>query len=166
MTKKPATTKKKPASKKGPAKRPAKRPPAAKTQVNVGGNIIAKRDVVLGDQKNVITTYHYQPQQIANIQNTDEFRAELQKARAEVERLKQLPQLPAPHKASLEVVDDKMVQVMEEMEKPKPLGARIRTTLTDAKAVLDSLAGGVTSAVGLGAALAGLGGIALKLFGG
>ena len=162
MAKKPTTTKKKTSSKKGPAKRPA----SAKTQVTVHGNIIAKRDVVMGNQENVITTYNYQPQQIANIHNATEFRDELQKARAEVERLKQLPQLPAPHKASLEVVEDKIAQVMEEMEKPKPLGARISATLTDAKAVLDSLAGGVASAVGLGAALAGLGGIALKVFGG
>ncbi len=166
MTKKPATTQKKPGSKKGPAKRPAKRPASAKTQVNVRGNIIAKRDVIMGDQTNTTTNYLYQPQQIANIHNADEFRAELQKVRAEIERLKQQPQLPAPHKASLEVVEGQVAQVMEEMEKPKPLGARIRATLTDAKAALDSLAGGVTSAVGLGTALAGLGQIALKLFNG
>jgi hypothetical protein len=164
MTKKPATTRKKASSKKGPAKRRA--PAGPKTQVNVRGNIIAKRDVVMGDQKNITTAYNYQPWQIANIHSADEFRAELQKVRTEIERLKGQPQLPAPHKESLAVVEGHMSQVMEEMEKPRPLGARISATLTGAKAVLDSLAGGVTSAVGLGAALAGLGQIALKVFGG
>ena len=54
---------------------------------------------------------------------------------------------------------------MEETRQPAPLGERIQATLAGATATMDALAGSVTSAVGLGATLAGLGQIALKLFG-
>jgi len=151
MTKKPAARKK--TTKAKPA---AQYRPAAKTSISVGGNIVAKRDVIMGDQ------YNY-PQQVAS---PAEFVAGLQKLQAQIAALKQQPALTPAQAQTIEVVEGQIKDVVEEAQKPQPLAARMTATLVRAKAVMDSLAGSVTSAVGLGTALAGFGQIALKLFGG
>lgn len=153
MTKKPAARKKT-----TKAKLTAKRRPAAKTSISVGGNIIARRDVIMGDQ------YNYDQRQIANIASPAEFVSELQKLQAQIGALRQQPTLSPAEAQTIEVVEGQIKDVVEEAQKPQPLAARMTATLTGAKAVMDSLAGSVNSAVGFGAALAGLGQIALKQY--
>ncbi len=63
-------------------------------------------------------------------------------------------------------MEGKVGEVIEEARKPQPVSERIVAKLKSAKAVMDSLGDGVKSAVGLGAAIAAFGEIALKLFGG
>lgn len=125
---------------------------------HIEGGIHAERDVIQGDQTNI---YH---QQIANIQTPAAFVAELQKLQEQIAALKKKPELTSSQTQTLEVVEGQIKEVAEEAKKPEPLGARITATLTGAKAVMDSISGSVESAVGLGAALAGLTKIAMTLF--
>ena len=152
---------KKPVAKKtSKAKAPARRGTSAKTQITVGGNIIAKRDVIMGDQYNDLR------QQIAQIATPVEFVARAQEVQKQITAIKQQPDLQPAQVETIEVVEGQVKQVIEEAQKLKPLPARINATLTGAKAVMDSLGDGVKSAIGLGAILGGLAQIALKLFGG
>jgi hypothetical protein len=152
MTKKSAV--KKPAARARP-----KRAPAVKGH-HVSGGIHAGRDVIMGDQYNDFR------QQVAHIASPQEFLARAHELQAKVAEIKRQPDLLPAQVETLEVVEGQVQQVVEEAQKPKPLGARITATLTGAKAVMDSLGEGVKSAIGLGGAIAGLGQIALKLFGG
>ena len=133
---------------------------AAKTQIAVAGSIKAGRDVIIGDQYNDFR------QQIANVASPGEFAAELKKLQAEIAALKGQATLTPAQAQTVEVVEGQIQQVVEEAQKAQPVAARITATLTGAKAVMDSLSGGIASAVGLGTTIAAFGQIALKLFGG
>lgn len=159
MDRKPAAKKKTARAMAKVAKR--KRSPAARTMVSAK-TIKAGRDIIMGDQKNIIDNRR----QIAHVASPAEFVAELQKLQAQIAALKQERQITPAQVQAVEVVEGQVKEVIEEAQKPQPLGARITAALTGAQAVLGSMAGSVTAAVGLGATLAGLGQIALKLFGG
>ncbi len=130
-----------------------------KTQVNVKGNVIAKRDVIMGDQYNDFR------QQIAQIVSPQEFVAQLQELQGKLAQVKQQPDLLPQHKETLEIVEGDVVEIIEEAKKPQPKLARIKARLDAAEGVMKSLGKSVTAAVGLGTAIAGFGQIALKLFG-
>lgn len=128
--------------------------------VFVQGGIYAKRDVIMRDQ------YNLQDQRIAHIQTPAEFvevMAQLQIALAD---LKKKPELTTQEAQTVEIVEGQVQQAIEEAQKPQPMGARIAATLSSAKATMDLISGAVQSAVALGATLAGLAQIALKIFGG
>jgi hypothetical protein len=125
----------------------------------VSGGIHAGRDVIMGDQYNDFR------QQVAQIGSVEEFLARAQELQAVLAEIKGQPELSGDQVETIEVVEGQIQQVIEEAEKPQPLPARITATLTGAKAVMDSLGDTVKSAVGLGAVLAGLAEIALKVFG-
>ena len=156
MAKKPVTKKTK------STKRRTKTPTIGtmKGGIVVGGSIKAGRDVIMGDQYNDLR------QQVAQIGSPAEFVAKAQELQAQIAALKQQPELSPAQVGTIEVVEGQVKQAIEEAQKPQPLAARINATLTGAKAVMDSMGKGVTAAVGLGTVLAGLGQIALKLFGG
>ena len=154
MAKKPVTKKKATTRKRAPTVG------TMKGGVLVGGNIRAGRDVIMGDQ------YNDMRQQVAQISSPAEFVARAQELQARIAEVKQQSDLLPAQVETIEVVEGQVKQVIEEAQKPKPLAARINATLTGARAVMDSLGDSVKSAIGLGAVLAGLGQIALKLFGG
>lgn len=136
-----------------------KKSSSPKTQVNVKGNVIAKRDVIMGDQYNDFR------QQIAQIVSPQEFVAQLQELRGQLAQVRQQPDLLPEHKETLEIVEGDVVEIIEEAKKPQPKLARIKARLDAAEGVMKSLGKSVTAAVGLGTAIAGFGQIALKLFG-
>jgi hypothetical protein len=154
MAKKPGTKKKATTRKRAPTVG------TMKGGVVVGGNIRAGRDVIMGDQYNDLR------RQVAQISSPQEFVARAQELQAKIAEVKQQPDLLPAQIETMEVVEGQVKQVIEEAQKQKPLAARIHATLTGAKAVMDTLGDSVKSAIGLGAVLAGLGQIAIKLFGG
>jgi hypothetical protein len=154
MAKKPVTKKKAPTRKRAPTVG------TMKGGVVVGGSIRAGRDVIMGDQYNDLR------QQVAQISSPAEFVARAQELQTKIAEIKKQPDLLPAQVETMQVVEGQVKQVIEEAQKPKPLAARINATLTGAKAVMDSLGDSVKSAIGLGAVLAGLGQIAIKLFGG
>jgi len=133
---------------------------ARKGSIVVSGDIKAGRDVIMGDQYNDLR------QQVAQISSPQEFVARAQELQARIAEINKQPDLLPTQVETIAVAEDQVKQVIEEAQKPKPLATRINATLTGAKAVMDSLGESVKSAVGLGGVLAGLGQIALKLFGG
>jgi hypothetical protein len=147
---------KKPITKKETTARAA----SAKGGVTISGGVHAGRDVIMGDQ------YNYFRQEVAQISSPGEFVAKVQELQAQIAALKQQPDLLPAQVESIEVVEGQVGQVIEEARKPQPLAARITAALSGAKGVIDSLGESVKSAIGLGAALAELGQVALKLFGG
>ena len=130
------------------------------TTINVTGGIHAGRDVIQGDQINITH------QQIANIETPQAFLDELRALQSQIAALKQLPQATPQDRQTLEVVEGQIATAIEEAQKPKPLGARIQATLTGAKASMALASDTIKAAAGLGATLAGLIEIAIKLFGG
>lgn len=144
-TKKKSTPRTKP--KKAAAKRATQSIRAMKGSVLVQGNITAKRDVIMGDQYNDFR------QQVAQIASPQEFVTELGKLHSQIAALKQVPEITPAQAQTIEVVEGQVKEVIEEAKKPQPLGARITATLTGARAVMDSMVGGVASAAGLGATL-------------
>jgi hypothetical protein len=136
--------------------------PAAGThgRIVVTGGIHARRDVIMGDQYNDFR------QQVAQVVSAEEFVAQAQELQAILAEIKRQPELSPEQAETVEVVEGQVQQVIEEAGKPQPVVARITATLTGARAVMDSLGETVKSAVGLGAVLAGLADVALKVFGG
>jgi hypothetical protein len=63
-------------------------------------------------------------------------------------------------------VEADVAEAIEEAQKPQPLGQRINQTLDSASETMSKVGKSISTAIGLGSTLAGLGGIALKLFGG
>ncbi|HLF02040.1 MAG TPA: hypothetical protein VI547_08685, partial [Anaerolineales bacterium] len=125
-------------------KKTAKRKPARKSAPKVGvqaRNIRAGRDVNIGE------TITIDNRQYAHIKSAQDFVAELQKLQTQLDALKSQPALPPAHKQTIEAAEEQLKEAMAEAGKPQPLGARITATLTGAKAVMDSLAGSVASAV-------------------
>ena len=131
-----------------------------KGRIVVEGGIHAGRDVIMGDQYNDFR------QQVAQISSPEDFGARARELQAMLAAIKDGPELSQAQVEAIEVVEGQGQQVIEEAERPQPLVGRITATLTGAKAVMDSLGDTVKSAIGLGAVLAGLANIALKVFGG
>jgi hypothetical protein len=129
-------------------------------RISIGGDVHAGRDVIMGDQYNDFR------QQVAQISSPAEFVEQAKKLQEQLAAIKEQPGLLPEHVQTIEVVEGDVQKVVEEAQKPKPLAARMTATLTGAKAVMDSLGESVKSALGLGAVLAGLAQIALKVFGG
>jgi hypothetical protein len=156
MTKKPATKKK------------TSKASAPSHVVNVKGNIVAKHDVIQGNQYqyNYGNQYHDSRRQIAQIASPQEFVAGLQELQGKLAQARQQPDLLPEHVESLEIVEGDVVEAIEEAKKPQPRLARIKARLDAAEGLMKSLGKSVTAAVGLGTAIAGFGQIALKLFGG
>ena len=130
------------------------------TVIHIAGDVKAKRDVVMGD-----VTYDLR-QQVAQIVSPQEFIARLRELQGQIAQARQQPDLLPEHRATLEIVEGQVSDVIAEAGQPAPKPARIKARLDAAEGTLKSLAKSVTSAVGLGTALAGFGQIALKLFGG
>ena len=159
MAKKPVTKKKTTAAKPKARRRP--RAVSRKVEkmtggVVVGGSLKVGRDMVMRDQ------YNWQAAQIASPQD---FVSELERLRAQIAELKREPELTPAQVRRVEVVEADVQDALQEAQKPQPLGARINTTLDGAKETMTKLGEGVQAAVGLGATLAGLGQMALRLFG-
>ena len=131
-----------------------------KGRIVVSGGIHAGRDVIMGDQYNDFR------QQVAQIGTPAEFVVQVQALQAQLAALKQQAELSPAQAKTIEVVEESVEQALDAAQEPQPAVARITATLTAAKAVMDSLAGSVQSAVGLGAVLAGLIQVAATLFGG
>lgn len=105
-------------------------------------------------------------QTITNIQNNqtpEAFMQALQTVQGQLAALK--AEQPA-QKAEIEVVEGKLVEVVEASQSKQPNGAAIRETLDEAKALLESIGGAATSAIGLGAILAQIAQMAIAVFGG
>lgn len=129
---------------------------------HIQGGVHAKRDVIMGNQ----TKTYYSTEQTLNVSTPPDFVAELQKLKAEIERLKQLPSTDPSAARRLEVVTGDIQDAIVEAEKEKPLAERINKTLEGAKETMEKLGDSVASAVTLGTALGNLAMIASKLFGG
>jgi nucleoside phosphorylase len=125
---------------------------------NIRG-VHAGRDVILGDQKNV--TYL-----IRNIQSAGEFVTALADLQSQITVLMQQADLNNAQHRALETAQQSIAQAVAEAQKTKPECNQVRQTLTDAKEIMEMLSGSVKAAVRLGSVLAGLIGLASKLFGG
>ena len=154
MAKKPVT------KKKASTRRRAPTVGTMKGGVVVGGSIKAGRDVIMGDQYNDFR------QQVAQISSPAEFVARAQELQVKIAEIKKQPDLLPTEVRRVELVEADVKDAVEEAQKKKPAGKRINDTLASAKETMDNIAKSVTAAVGLGTVIAGLGQIALKLFGG
>lgn len=124
-------------------------------EVHVGGNMIG------GDQ----TNYYNNPQTF-NITSPAQFMDELQKLKAEIERLKSQPELDRSVARRVDLVQADIDDAVDEAKKEKPTAERIKSTLDGAKETMDKLGGSIASAINLGTALGNLAMIAMKIFGG
>ncbi|MBI4671524.1 MAG: hypothetical protein HY741_07640 [Chloroflexi bacterium] len=143
--------------------------PAPKNQVILKDNakINAKGNVIMGDQ--IIHGNQYNAGgnlNIANVSTPREFIEQLQQVQSEIAMLKQSPELSASQARRIEAVEGDVVEVIQEVQKPKPLPARINETLGEAQETMNKIGGSVKSAVELGAALGALAELAIKVFGG
>ena len=140
--------------------------------VTVGGDIKAGRDVVMRDQYN----YNQQDQRVAHIQNIHtptEFVLALQQVQAELAALRAQPELTAVQVRRLEAAEGDLADARAAAENPAPAdeaaqttGERINATLVAASETLENLQRRLQAAGALGATIAMLAQIALKVFGG
>lgn len=137
---------------------------SSNSNVVIGGNVSSGDMTILG--QSIEIDYRYNAQRIENINTVQEFVTELRKIQEAIAALKAQPEVSSEQRQTIEVAEGQIAEALGEAQKPKPLAARITALMTSAKSVMESVAGGVTAAVGLGTALALLGQIALKLFGG
>ena len=141
---------------------PKKTVKPAKSNFNIQGGIHARRDVIMGDQENTF----YQTQQTLNITSPSQFVEELQKLKAEIERLKSLPGVDPAVARRLVTVEGDIQDAIIEAKKEKPVVERIKTTLDGAKETMEKLGGSIDAAVKLGTTLGSLALLAMKVFGG
>ncbi len=134
---------------------------SGKTVFNIKGGVHANRDIVVGN-----VTYNDFREQVAQIVSPQEFVAKLQELQGQIAQVKEQPDVAPEDKEMLQLAAGQVGEVIEEAKKPEPGSERISAKLKSAKKVMDTLGESVTSAVGLGTAIAGFGAIALKLFGG
>ena len=123
---------------------------------NVEGGIHAQH-VIMGSQYN---------NPLPAINDAAGFISELRKLQAQILELKQHPEMDAADAMQVESAAARVQTAIAEAEQPRPMAERINTTLTKAQQTLTLLSGSVKAAMGLGATLAALGAMALKLFGG
>ncbi len=115
------------------------------------------RDIIQGDQTNFIAVTRPP-------QTKDEFMAILQAVRAELATMKQST-LTTSQRQTVESAEKKVVEATEEATKSRPLGERIKTTLSEAKEYMDALGGSLASAMALGTTIGTLLAMVVKLFG-
>ena len=106
---------------------------------------------------------NYNNQQTLNINTPAEFVAELRRLQAEIQSLK--AQLEPDDAMQVDLVIQRVETAIVEAEQPKPVVERIRTALEKAQKNMTLLDGTLQSAMSLGATLATLGALALKVFG-
>lgn len=134
--------------------------PQAKNNFDIKGGVHAGRDVIMGDQENTI----YQTQQTLNITSPNEFIEELQKLKAEIERLKSLPDMDPAAARRLVAVEGDIEDAIVESKKDRPIVERIKSTLDGAKETMEKLDGSIATAMKLGATLGTLGTLALTVW--
>ena len=153
--------------KKKAPKKTARAAPKNQVVVKGHGKITAKGNVIMGDQ--IVHGAQYNARgniNIANVSTPREFIQQLEQVKNEIAVLKQSAELTPAQVRRIEVVEGDVVEVIAEAQKPKPLPARIHETLSDAQATMTKIGGNVKSALEVGAALATLAELALKIFGG
>ena len=128
---------------------------------NIQGDIHIGRDMVAGDQSNVIDN-----SVVNNISTPADFVAELQKLKMEIERLKSQPNVEPAAVRRLDAVKGDVEDAIVEAAKDKPIPERINKTLDAAKETMEKLGGSIVSAVNLGTTLGNLALMAWKIFGG
>ena len=106
---------------------------------------------------------NYNNQQQLNINTPAEFVAELRRLQAEIQSLKS--QLEPDDAMQVDVIVQRVETAIVEAEQPKPASERIRTALEKAQKNMTLLDGTLQSAMSLGATLAALGALTLKVFG-
>ncbi len=128
---------------------------------NFNGKVEVKGDMLGGDK-----VVHNYGDNIVNIQTPPQFISALQDLRGEITALKEEAGISPAQKSELEIVEAQIIEVEQKAEEDAPDGEEIRKTLGDAKKTIDSIAGAITSAVGLGALLGQLAYMATQVFGG
>ncbi len=128
---------------------------------NFNDKVEVKGDMFNGD-KNIT----YEGDTITNIQSSVEFEQTLELVQEKITALKEDATLLPAQKDEIEIVEGKIIEVLEATQVAEPNGEEIRETLDDAKKTIDSIAGAITSAVGLGALLGQLAYMATQVFGG
>lgn len=134
----------------------------ATKKFDIKGGVHAGRDVIMGDQENII----YRTQQTLKITSPVHFIEELQKLKAEIEGLKSLPGLEPAVVRRLTAVEGDIQDAVIEAKKGEPVVERIKNTLDGAKETIDKLGGSIAGAVNLGTTLGSLALMAWKVFGG
>lgn len=137
---------------------PRKSKQSGERSYTIKGDVKAGRDIIMGDQ--TINT-----QYLSSVQTPSEFVEALQKLQEEIANLKKDPALAPPEVRRIEVVEADVQDAIEEAKKPEPLADRINKTLDGAKETMEKLSGSVGTAMALGAGLAQLAQVAIKLFG-
>jgi hypothetical protein len=148
-------------AKRGPRKA-VSRTSSNKRTYNVRGGIHAGRDVIMGDQTNT----YYTPPNMEDIKSSADFVAELEKLRAEIERLKKLPDVESTAARRLEAVDGDIQEAIDEAKKEQPAGERINKTLDSAKGTMEKLGENIASAINLGTVIGNFILLAKNFFGG
>lgn len=120
---------------------------------NFNAPIKVGRDFIAGDQINNI-----QPPA-----TREEFIAQMQQVQIVMASIQQRPELTEQKRQEVEYVREEMNKAIEEAGKPKPLAMRIKTTMENAKMVMDSLDEGIKSALNLGGTIATVGAMALSV---
>jgi hypothetical protein len=145
-------------------KMPAKKKTTTGVTYNLNGGtvynidkIVAGRDVIQGNQVN----YNF-----PEPQTPSEFIHVLKLLETQIAALRQQQDLSSPVKQNIETAEKKVAEAAREAATPKPLGGRIKTTLTEAKEYMELVGGSLQSALGLGTALGTVILAAVKLFGG
>jgi hypothetical protein len=120
------------------------------------GKITAAHNVIVGNQ----TIYHQAPQTL-NVTSPVQFIAELQKIKAEIERLKSMHDIDPTAACRLVDVELNVEDAIVEAEKEKPVAERIKSTLEGAKETIEKIDGSIITAMKLGTTLGTLGKLAL-----
>ncbi|MCI0520783.1 MAG: hypothetical protein L0Z70_11100 [Chloroflexi bacterium] len=111
-------------------------------------------------------TYNlYAPQQIAHIHTPPQFVEALRGVQGEIAALRLQGGLGKGEQDRLEAAEKHVKQAAAEAQKPQPEAGKITKRLKSAQETMDQIKGSVQSAVGLGATLAGLIQIIMKLWG-
>jgi len=154
-----------PAPQKPASRKPATQKKTAGNIYNIQGGIHAGRDVIGGNQtKNVTITTITNITNINTIQSSADFTAALQQVQAQVAALKR-GQLTTAQARNVNEVESRLAEAAQEIQKPQPLGARIKTALAEAKDTLELLGSGLGAALAIGKAIEGLMPFITKLFG-
>lgn len=120
---------------------------------NFNAPIKVGRDFIAGDQINNI-----QPPA-----TREEFIAQMQQVQIVLASIQQLPELTEQKRQEVEYIQEEMAKTLEEAQKPAPVAMRIKTTIENAKTVMDSLDAGIKSALNLGGTIATVGAMALSV---